>query len=396
MTSKSNYDSKDHEGKKRIIIYDTTLRDGNQSAYGTMYPSEKIAIAKRLEEVGVDIIEAGFAVSNGDGENMQAIAETLRRPYISGLARCDSRDIDKTYEVLKNYDKKMIHVFIATSKIHMQKKLKKTPEQVIEMARAQVKYAKQYFEKIEFSAEDASRSNIGFLKEIISEVINSGATTINIPDTVGCAYPSDFGKLIYKINKYIRAINPEVILSVHCHNDRGLALINTLEGITNGARQVEVTVNGLGERSGNCALEQIAANSIIKGSKYLTGIDLKKLYNLSKMVETATDVKNDMMPIVGKTSFAHKSGIHQHGVIRNTKTYEIFSPEIFGRKSEIIIGPHSGYNGMIAKAEELGFNIDENCARKALEIVSQKVREEQQKRFKDEDLKIILQKILNN
>lgn len=386
----TNYNSKYRFGKN-VLINDITLRDGNQSAYGTMYPSEKIKIALALEKMNVDIIEAGFPISNGDGETMERITQIIKRPIISGLARCNLKDIDKTYQVLKNYDKRMLHVFIGTSKLHIETKLKKTPDEVIEMARDSVKYGKQYFERIEFSAEDATRTEMEFLKEIFQQVIAAGATTINIPDSVGCAYPSSFGKMICEISNYLRKINPEIIISVHCHNDRGLALANTLEGIANGANQAEVSINGLGERAGNCSLEQVVANGMLEDSFYNTNVDSKQLYDISKLVSNATEVENDMAPLVGKTAFAHKSGIHQDGIIKNRGNYEIFNPEDFSRESEIIIGPHSGYHGMIMKAKQLGFEISEEIARKTLEIVSNMVKEERKKRFSNEDIQEILQ-----
>lgn len=393
----NNYNSTNQLGT-HLLINDITLRDGNQSACGTMYPSEKIKIAKKLEEIGVDIIEAGFAISNGDGEIMQKIAENVRTPYLCGLARCNLKDIDATYQVLKNYEKRMVHVFIGTSKMHIETKLKKTPKQVIEMAKDSVKYGKQYFEKIEFSAEDATRTDVGFLKEIFREVILAGANTINIPDSVGCAYPSEFGKLIATIGAYIRELNPAIILSVHCHNDRGLALANTLEGVANGANQAEVSVNGLGERAGNCALEQVIANGMLKDSFYYTNVNPKELYNISKIVSLATGVRNDTAPIIGKTAFAHKSGIHQDGVIKNRGNYELFDPKDFSRASEIIIGPHSGYHGMMVKARELGVMINEDYARRALEIVSEMVKNGKKKRFSNRDIKRVLLSLqsLNN
>jgi 2-isopropylmalate synthase len=345
-----------------------------------------LQIAKKLEELGVDIIEAGFAVSNGDGETMRRIAEAIKGPYISGLARCNAKDIDATYMALKDCQKRMLHVFIATSKMHAETKLKKTPAQILEMAGDSVRYGKQYFDKIEFSAEDATRSDMEFLKEIFSEVIHAGATTINIPDSVGCAYPADFGKMIAELSVYLRQIKPAIIISVHCHNDRGLALANTLEGIANGANQAEVSVNGLGERAGNCSIEQVVANGMLEGAFYHTNADPRQLYEVSQMVAEATKIRNDAAPIVGKTAFAHKSGIHQDGVIKNKGNYEIFNPEDFSRKSEIVIGPHSGHHGMIAKARELGRIIDEDFARRLLEIVSDRVKNEKRKNFTDSDL----------
>ena len=379
---------------RRVLVNDTTLRDGNQSAYGTMYNREKIAIALQLEKIGVDIIEAGFAASNGNSDVMREIAQRVKRPYLSGLSRGKKEDIYATYRALRNYDKRMIHIFIPTSEIQVKAKFNKAEKEILRVAVTSVKFAKKYFDCVEFTAEDTTRSDVDFLKKIYAEVIDAGANVINIADTVGCEDPWNFGCLVQEISNYIRSLNPITRIGVHCHNDRGLALANTLAGIRSGADIVEATVNGLGERCGNCALESLVANSIVENSFFTTGINPKEIYKASKMVFEATKVRNDMAPIVGKTAFAHKSGIHQHGMSNDKKSYEIFDPETFGRKSEIIIGPHSGYHGMIAKAEELGFNISERQARKAIDVVSEMVKKEVMKRFSDKDLKTILQKVI--
>ncbi len=383
---------------RRVLLVDTTLRDGNQSAYGTMFDREKIAIAKQLEKMGVDVIEAGFAVSNGNAAVMEEISRIVKRPCLSGLARGKEQDIYETYRALKNYENRMVHIFLPTSDIQVKAKLKKTEHELIKMAESSVRFARKYFPEVEFTAEDSARSDEDFLKRIYGEAINAGATVVNIADTVGFAEFYSFGELVKNMKDYSKSINPDVRVGVHCHNDLGLATANSLAGIANGAEQVEVTINGLGERAGNCSLEQIVLFSLVKrpfgDSKkmqrpFYTGIDPKQLYPASKKVTRVTGIRNDMAPGVGKTAFAHKSGIHQHAVSNDRESYEVIDPALLGRESEIIIGPHSGYHGMIEKSSQLGFEMDEERARRAIDIVSDMVEKELKKRFTDKDLQAI-------
>lgn len=369
-----------------VLIFDTTLRDGEQSAFCTMFSDEKVEIARKLEEIGVDVIEAGFAISSQENlETIREVAKNVSRVRICGLARAKKEDIDATYEALKGYDNRMIHIFFPTSKIHIDSKMKKSDEEIVEVVRSMVAYAKDYFPIVEFTAEDTVRTDFEFLRQVYSAVIDAGVDVINVADTVGCAYPEEFGKIVRETVEYVGGINPDVRISVHCHNDLGLALANSLAAIENGAEQVECTVNGIGERAGNCAMEQIVMNGKFSG-KYTTNVDQRKLYEISKIVCEATGVGNILAPVVGKAVFSHKAGIHQHAVINNTESYEVLEAEDYGRKSEIIIGPHSGCHGMIAKAAELGFEIDKVEASELIGEVSERVRMKKQKRFSDEEV----------
>ncbi|OGJ20946.1 hypothetical protein A3K73_07330 [Candidatus Pacearchaeota archaeon RBG_13_36_9] len=364
---------------------DTTLRDGEQNPLCTMYPSEKLKIAKILEEMRVDVIETGFAASHGDDEVMREIAHRTKGPYLCGLARAVKEDIDKTFEAYRDYDRKMVHIFVPTSKVQVDAKMKKSEDELIEMAASAVRYARKYFPVVEFTAEDSVRSEFGLLEKIYGVVLNEGARVINVADTVGCASPKEFGELVYKVNKFVKGIKKDVQVSVHCHNDLGMATANTLSAIENGAEQVECTICGIGERSGNCAIEQIVAWSLYK-EEFGTNIDSSKLYEAAKLVERATKFRNNMAPIVGESAFSHKSGIHQHGVINNRNAYEVIDPALFGRKSEIIIGPHSGYHGLVQKAEELGYKIDKEQAAYVIDCISGLVRNEIKKNFSDRDI----------
>jgi 2-isopropylmalate synthase len=380
-------DSTVHEpAQRKILIFDTTLRDGEQSALCTMFSDEKLKIARALDGMGVDIIEAGFAVSSKENfEIMRRISKELRRPYLCGLARSRKEDIDATYQAYKDYDKRMIHIFFPTSKVHLESKMKKSNDEILDLVNHFVSYAKGYFPVVEFTAEDAVRTENDFLKQVYTAALNSGADVINIADTTGCAYPRNFGEIVRNTFELIKEVKPAARVSVHCHNDLGLALANTLEGIENGASQVECTVNGIGERAGNCALEQVVASSIFS-KRFSTGVDSKQLYEVSRLVSQATGVENPIAPVVGEAVFAHKAGIHQHGVLNNKNSYEVLRAEDFGRKSEIILGPHSGYHGAMAKAKELGLDITKEQAARLIEMISEKVRNYEKKRFSDEDV----------
>lgn len=345
----------------QVRIFDTTLRDGEQSPGCSMNLKEKLEVAHCLEKLNVDIIEAGFAiVSPGDFESVKTIAENVKNCTIASLARCNIKDIDAAWEAVKGAVDPRIHVFIATSPIHMQYKLKMTPEEVIEQARQMVAYAKKYCSNIEFSAEDATRSDIEFLKKITTVAIESGATTINLPDTVGYTTPDEMEYLIRNVKENVRGAE-KVIFSVHCHNDLGMATANSLAGVKGGARQIECTINGLGERAGNTSMEEVVMALRTRQDEFQadTAIDATQIHRASKTVyniigQTAPINK----PIVGKNAFAHEAGIHQHGVLANKKTYEIMTPESVGLNvNNIVLGKHSGRHAVGKRLEELGYNL---------------------------------------
>jgi len=344
---------------ERIYIFDTTLRDGEQTPGVSLNVEEKLEIAKQLAKLNVDIIEAGFPIASpGEFNAVKTIAEKVKGPVIAGLSRAVQQDIDTAWEALKNAESPRIHTFIATSNIHMEKKLKKTKEEVLEQAVWAVKYAKKYCSDVEFSPEDATRSDFDFLCKVLTEVIKAGATVINIPDTVGYALPWEFGELIKKLMENVENID-KVIVSVHCHNDLGLAVANSLSAIVNGARQVECTINGLGERAGNAALEEIVMALKVRKIGKDTNINTREIYRTSKLVSALTGVMiQPNKAIVGDNAFAHESGIHQHGVIQDPSTYEIMNPTTIGLpQSRIVLGKHSGRHAFEKRLEELGYKL---------------------------------------
>ncbi|MCL7748070.1 2-isopropylmalate synthase [Halalkalibacter alkaliphilus] len=345
---------------RKINVFDTTLRDGEQSAGVNLNFQEKLEIAKQLERLGVDIIEAGFpASSQGDFASVRAIAQTIKGSSITGLSRSLERDIETTWEALKDSAEPRIHVFIATSPIHMEYKLKMTPDQVIENAVAAVKKAKKTFPQVQWSAEDASRTELPFLAKIIREVIDAGATVINLPDTVGYTTPYEIGQMFRYVTENVPNID-RAILSTHNHDDLGMAVANSLAAIQNGAGQVECTVNGIGERAGNAALEEIAVALNIRQDHYKadTGLVLKEIKRTSSLVSKLTGmVVPNNKAVVGANAFAHESGIHQDGVLKNKETYEIITPELVGVSSNrMVLGKHSGRHAFKEKLLELGFN----------------------------------------
>ena len=348
---------------RNIKIFDTTLRDGEQSPGCSMTVSKKVRLATMLDRMDVDIIEAGFAASSeNDFKAIKEISKVVENSVVTSLARCNKRDIDIAYESIKDANKKRIHVFIATSDIHMRYKLKKTKEEVKSIVKECVSYAKKKCDDIEFSLEDATRTDTDFAVEIIDIAILSGATTINIPDTVGYTVPEEFMGFLSYIKKHSKYIN-EVDLSVHCHNDLGLATINSLSALKVGATQIECTINGIGERAGNTALEEIVAAINTRGDFFNceTRINKKMIYEISEYVQNITNsyVQNNK-PIVGANAFKHEAGIHQAGVINNKKTYEIINPEDYGiYVDSIVIGIHSGKNAIVDKMKKLGFNVDD-------------------------------------
>lgn len=376
----------------KVIIFDTTLRDGEQSPGATMNIQEKIRIANRLEKLGVDVIEAGFpAASQGDFDAVTAVAKQAEKAQIAGLCRANKNDIDRAWGALQHAKYPRIHTFIATSDLHMKYKLNMEPEKVVEKAVEAVKYAAQFTGNVEFSAEDGSRSDKDFLCKIVEAVIDAGATTVNIPDTVGYALPDEYGNLI----KYIMENTPNIdkaVISVHCHNDLGLATANTLSAVTCGARQVEVTINGIGERAGNTSLEEfVMALNTRKDDLHLeTNIDTTKIYPTSKQVSMITGILiQPNKAIVGANAFAHESGIHQDGMLKNPMTYEIMKPETIGlSSSKMILGKHSGKAAIKSKLEEMGYKLSDD----EISTITKDFKDlcDKKKDIHDEDLEAIV------
>jgi len=344
---------------RKINIFDTTLRDGEQSPGVNLNLKEKLEIALQLERLNVDIIEAGFpAASKGDFQAVRQIAETVQNCSVTGLSRSVQSDIDAAWEALKGGAEPRLHLFIATSPIHMNYKLRMKPEEVIEAAVSAVKYAKKYFPIVQWSAEDACRSELPFLSRIISEVIDAGATVINIPDTVGYITPEEYGGIFSYLTKNIQNIE-KVILSAHCHDDLGMAVANSLAAIENGATQIEGTINGIGERAGNASIEEIAVALYIRKDHFqaTTRLNLQEIKRTSNLVSKLTGmVVPPNKAIVGKNAFAHESGIHQDGVLKEKTTYEIISPELVGvQANSMVLGKHSGRHALRNRVEQLGY-----------------------------------------
>ena len=347
----------------RIRIFDTTLRDGEQAPGCSMTLSEKLRVAKALSELRVDIIEAGFpAASPGDFESVREIAERNFGPTICGLARCNPADIEKVYEAVKGAENHRIHVFVATSAIHREHKLKMAKEEIIRSAVGAVKLAREFVDDVEFSPEDASRTELAYLAEVVTAAIEAGATTVNIPDTVGYTVPAEFDRLFRYLKDNVPNID-DVVLSVHGHNDLGMAVANSLAAVHAGARQIECTINGIGERAGNCSLEE-AVMAIRTRAEFFgleTGIDTTRLYPTSRLVSNITGMHPPRnKAIVGENAFAHEAGIHQHGMLQHASTYEIMRPEDVGiSKSNLVLGKHSGRHAFRDRLVELGFELDE-------------------------------------
>jgi len=347
--------------EKMIKIFDTTLRDGEQSPGCSMNIEEKVQVAKQLEKLGVDIIEAGFpASSKGDFNSVKAIAESVTNVSVAGLARALKGDIDTTWEAIKNAKHPRIHTFIATSDIHMKYKLKKTPEEVYKQAVEMVRYAKSKCDDIEFSAEDATRTRPEFLYKIVEGAIEAGATAINIPDTVGYTTPDEFYKIIKGVRENVKNID-KIDISVHCHNDLGLGVANSLAAVKAGATQIECTVNGIGERAGNAALEEVVMAMRVRKDIYpgKNRINTEEIYKTSQLVTKITGVEvQPNKAIVGENAFAHESGIHQHGMLENKETYEIMTPESIGlSKNKMVLGKHSGKHAFENHLNECGYEL---------------------------------------
>ncbi len=378
---------------KNIRIFDTTLRDGEQSPGASMNIEEKLRIAHLLEKMNVDVIEAGFPIaSEGDFEAVKRVAQTIKGPQIAGLSRDSNMDIDRAWEALKYAGERgRIHTFIATSDIHMKYKLKMSEAQVIENAVKAVSRAAGYTQNVEFSAEDAVRTRLPFLAQVVEAVIASGAKTVNIPDTVGYTIPSEY----FNIIKYLKDNVPNIdqaILSVHCHNDLGLAVANSLAAIQAGAEQIECTINGIGERAGNCSLEEIVMTLRTRQDiiPYTTNVVTEHIYAASKLLSTITGiVVQPNKAIVGANAFAHEAGIHQHGVLMEKSTYEIMTPESIGlNQNKLVLGKHSGRHAFLKRLKELGYDLGNEDIEKA--FVRFKALADQKKEIFDEDLDAIV------
>ncbi len=378
----------------RVYIFDTTLRDGEQAPGFSMTTEEKLQMAMQLARLGVDVIEAGFAIaSQGDFEAINRIAREVKGPVICSLARALEKDIEVAARALEPAERKRIHTFIATSEIHMKYKLKMEPDQVIERVKKAVSHARRFTDDVEFSCEDATRSQREFLYRVIEEAIRSGATVINIPDTVGYAVPEEFGELIGDILNNVPNID-KVVLSVHCHDDLGLAVANSLTAVKHGARQVECTINGIGERAGNAALEEIVMALRVRKDYFeglRTGVDTKELYKTSRLLCRIT---GSFVPpnkaIVGDNAFAHESGIHQHGVLSHRLTYEIMNPEDVGfpTSRRIILGKHSGRHALKQKLAEYGIKYTEED----LDRIYQQLKDlaDKKKEIYEEDIEALI------
>ncbi len=343
---------------KKISIFDTTLRDGEQSPGCSMYLEEKIAMARQLEKLGVDVIEAGFPfASEGDFHSVRAVARECRNSTIAGLCRTVPRDIHRAAEALEGANRSRIHIFLATSDIHLEYKLKKTHDEVLEMTSSAVRMARGYTDDVEFSAEDATRSDVDFLCQVLSVAGDAGATVLNIPDTVGYTLPSEYANLISAVKERVVG-DRDITISVHCHNDLGLAVANSLAAIEAGATQVECTINGIGERAGNASLEELVMAMAVRADKmpYSNNIDATQLYPTSQLLSSIVGFAvQPNKAIVGRNAFAHEAGIHQHGVLSNPLCYEIMTPESVGvPKNSIVLGKHSGRHALTSRYEELG------------------------------------------
>jgi 2-isopropylmalate synthase len=378
--------------KDQVIIFDTTLRDGEQSPGASMNTAEKLRLATQLEKLGVDVLEAGFpAASPGDLEAVQLIAQKIRGLQVTGLARASKQDIDQAWEAVKKAARPRIHTFIATSDIHLEHKLKMSREKVIEETVNAVKHAKAYTENVEFSAEDGSRSDRDYLCKVFEAAIEAGATTVNLPDTVGYALPHEFGELI----RYVREHTPNIhkaIVSVHCHNDLGLATANTLAGLQAGARQAEVTVNGIGERAGNTSLEEVVM-TLYTHRDHLdlaTRIHTKEIHPTSRLVSMISGiVVQPNKAVVGANAFAHEAGIHQDGVLKHTSTYEIMEPMTIGLDTNrLVLGKHSGRHAFRDRLEELGYDLDEEDINRLFKKF--KALADKRKEILDEDIDVLV------
>ena len=378
---------------KKVDIFDTTLRDGEQSPGASLNIEDKIQIARQLARLNVDIIEAGFPISSpGDFEAVSAIAKEVRGVTIAGLSRTNFEDIDRAWEAVRHADQARIHTFISTSDIHLEHQLRMSREQVLEAAVAAVRRAKSYTSDVEFSTMDASRSDLDFLCQVLTAAIKAGATVVNIPDTVGYAVPEEWGKLIKTITERVEGIE-KVIISVHCHNDLGLAVANSLAAVLNGARQVEGAINGIGERAGNAALEELIMTLHTRKDlfDYHTDIRTEEIYRTSRLVSSRTGMRvQSNKAVVGKNAFSHESGIHQDGVIKERTTYEIMSPAMVGiSNSNLVLGKLSGRHAFRQRLEDMGYNFSDDELEQAFERF--KKLADKKRDITDADLEAILE-----
>jgi len=376
----------------RILVFDTTLRDGEQSPGATMTPSEKLRMAHALEELGVDILEAGFPVSSPDDFlGVRKIAREVRGPVITALARAHPTDVDQAAGAVDGAANPRIHTFIATSRIHLERKLRISEEECIERAVTAVARARQHVDDVEFSAEDATRSELPFLSRIVAAAVEAGATTINIPDTVGYSHPREIAGILETLFANVPALK-DVVVSVHCHNDLGLAVANTLAAVDAGARQVECTINGIGERAGNAALEEIVMALEVRKDLlgHHTGIRTNRIYATSQLLTGITGIQpQPNKAIVGKNAFAHEAGIHQDGMLKERTTYEIMSPRMVGVPgSRLVLGKHSGRHALKIRFQELGHEVEDEDLERAYRLF--KLLADQKKVVLDEDLLSIL------
>lgn len=378
----------------RVYIFDTTLRDGEQSAGAALKQSEKLRIARKLADLRVDIIEAGFPFSSqGDFDAVQRIAAEVEGPTIAGLARATQADIDATWDAVKVAKKPRIHTFIATSDIHINVKFNKTRDEILTIARDMVAYAKTKCDDVEFSAEDAGRTDPEYLYKVVEAVIDAGATTVNIPDTVGYTIPEEFGRLIKGIKTHVPNID-KAIISTHCHNDLGLAVANSLAGVMNGARQVECTINGIGERAGNAAMEELVMALKVRPQYFggiHTNICTEYFYEASQLVEELTSMTvQHNKAVVGSNAFAHESGIHQDGFLKGRDTYEIMRPEWIGLSgSKLPLGPRSGRAAVKSRLTQLGLEPNNDHMIALFEAF--KGLADTQKRIEDNDLRLLFE-----
>lgn len=377
----------------QLIIFDTTLRDGEQSPGASMNLAEKLEVARALAELGIDVIEAGFPIASpGDFESVQEISRAVHGPIICGLARCNELDIERAAEAVKDAERARIHVFLATSAIHRDFKLQMAKDEIVKRAVEGVERAKEHCEDIEFSPEDAARTELDFLAEVVENAIKAGATTINIPDTVGYAVPAQYAETFEFLKKNVRGIE-NVVLSAHCHNDLGLAVANSLAALQAGARQIECTINGLGERAGNCSLEEIVM-AVKTRSDYFgleSGIQTQRLYHTSRLVSQVTGMQVQRnKAIVGRNAFAHEAGIHQDGMLKERTTYEIMNPEDVGiPATELVLGKHSGRHALRQRVQDLGYHLNDEKLNRVFQ--SFKDLADRKKEIYDSDIEALAQ-----
>lgn len=350
--------------QEKLLFFDTTLRDGEQSPGCSMTQHEKLAMAHALDDLGVDILEAGFAISSdGDFASIQAVAKEIRRPRIASLSRAKREDIERAAAALDHAERSRIHIFLASSDIHLEYKLRMSREEALDSAAASVSLARKYFDDVEFSPEDSTRTSIDFLCKIVQTAIEAGATTINMPDTVGYSVPNEYGAMFKTVRERVPGAD-KVVFSSHCHNDLGLAVANSLAAIDGGARQVECTINGIGERAGNAALEELAAALIVRADQYPVehGLKADQLYPASQqLARIISFAPSPNKAIVGANAFAHEAGIHQHGVLSNPLTYEIMTPASVGvPTNRMVLGKHSGRHALRSRLNDLGYQLAAN------------------------------------